>query len=129
MKIDNESLVIIGLGAAVYYFMNKKTTTIAVVKNKLIDAVDTGMEYIKLDSSLNSTPKSQADCAEGLVFDRYYPCGIPGCDWSEECVTPKQKQERKMVPSIPSVRPMQPLGIESHSNLIYANALGKRLEF
>jgi len=48
MKIDKEALVIIGLGAAVYYFMNKKTTTIAVVKNKLIDAV-------------NSIPKSQAD--------------------------------------------------------------------
>ena len=61
MKIDNEALVIIGLGAAVYYFMNKKTTTIAVVKNKLIDAVDTGMEGILLESSINSTPKSQAD--------------------------------------------------------------------
>jgi hypothetical protein len=55
MKIDKEALVIIGLGAAVYYFMNKKTTTIAVVKNKLIDAV-------------NSIPKSQADCPKDTRF-------------------------------------------------------------
>ena len=51
-------------------------------------------------------PQSQADCGAGLVFDSRYPCGIPGCDWIEECITPEEKALRDAAPLPPSARPM-----------------------
>tara|TARA_R100001015_G_C4631438_1_gene193937 strand:+ start:1262 stop:1663 length:402 start_codon:yes stop_codon:yes gene_type:complete len=48
----------------------------------------------------NPSPQSQADCAEGLVFYQSYPCGIPGCDWNKECITPAEKIMRDKAPPL-----------------------------
>jgi len=67
-----------------------------------------GVQSAPIDVQLPpaTTPQSQADCAAGLVFDRRYPCGIPGCDWIEECITPEEKALRDAAPPPPSARPM-----------------------
>jgi hypothetical protein len=67
-----------------------------------------GVQSAPIDVQLPpaTTPQSQADCAAGLVFNSRYPCGIPGCDWINECITPEDKALRDAAPLPPSARPM-----------------------
>jgi len=48
-----------------------------------------------------ASPQSQADCGQGLVFYQSYPCGIPGCAWNKECITPAEKILRQNAPLRP----------------------------
>jgi len=80
-------------------------------RKKFSDAIKKIMDakqFLHSDApqSLADAPQSQADCGAGLVFNSRYPCGIPGCDWIKECITPEEKAMRDAAPPPPSSRPM-----------------------
>lgn len=101
------------------YFIENECLT----SDQIIDRRKIGNQINMKDT----TPQSQADCSQGLVFNSYYPCGIPGCDTVKQCVTPEEKAILDVIPPPPSAPPRGRNQVTQFPNALTQDRLNRLL--